>query len=263
MTAAERPLISCLMVTRNRAALSRRAVHCFAAQSWPRTELVVVDDGTEDYEPVLGPCRGRGTIRYERLPPDPARTLGAVRNIALALAQGELIAQWDDDEWYHPDRLEVQAQSLQARGLDAVLLRSTLMHLEMPGFADHPYRATLEGGTPGTILHRRSDIRYPDLRRSEDTIYLRAFRSRHRVGFVEAPHSHLFIRCFHGSNTWEQTHFLKRLRRGVPGFFRYVWAVGVRRDIFTHPAFRLTPLERAAFERFRIETAELGLNRHD
>lgn len=263
MTAAEPPLISCLMVTRNRAALARRALRCFAAQTWPRTELVVVDDGAEDYEPVLAPFRERCTIRYERLPPDPARSLGAARNIALDLARGELIAQWDDDEWYHPDRLTVQAQALLGRGLDAVLLRSTLMHLDMPGFADHPYSATLGGGTPGTILHRRSGIRYPELPRSEDSIYLEEYKARHRVGFVEEPHSHLFIRCFHGSNTWEQSHFLQRLRHSPVDSLHYWWAVGVRRDIFTHPAFRLTPLERAAFARYRSETANLGLNRQD
>ena len=263
MTTADQPLISCLMVTRNRAALARRAVRCFAAQNWPRAELVVVDDGAEDYEPVLGAYRDRCTIRYERLPPDPARSLGAARNIALDLAQGELIAQWDDDEWYHPDRLAVQAQSLLGRGLDAVLLRSTLMHLELPGFDDHPYRAALGGGTPGTILHRRSDIRYPELRRSEDSIYLKAYKSRYRVGFVEGPHSHLFIRCFHGSNTWEHSHFIKRLGYGFPAALRLWWATGVRRDIFTHPAFSLTPLERAAFERFRSDSTELGLTRHD
>src|SRR5262245_57789486 len=97
-------LVSCLMVTRNRAKLARRAIACFQAQTWANKELVIVDDGDEDYAPVLAPYRRDLHIVYHRLPPDPARTLGAARNISLELASGDYCAQWDDDEWYHPER---------------------------------------------------------------------------------------------------------------------------------------------------------------
>ena len=102
------PLVSCLMVTRDRVALARRAVRCLAAQTWPAVELVVVDDGDADYAPMLAEFEPRLAIRYLRLTPQPGRYLGALRNLALEAARGELCAQWDDDEWYHPDRLRAQ-----------------------------------------------------------------------------------------------------------------------------------------------------------
>src|ERR1700761_6074911 len=39
------PLVSCLMVTRGDVGLIRYALACYAAQTWPRRELVVVTDG--------------------------------------------------------------------------------------------------------------------------------------------------------------------------------------------------------------------------
>jgi hypothetical protein len=41
-------------------------------------------------------------------------TLGAMRNLACELASGEVICQWDDDDFYHPTRLTDQYRSLQA-----------------------------------------------------------------------------------------------------------------------------------------------------
>ena len=60
--------VSCLMVTRNRVDLARRAVTCFEAQEWSDKELVIVDDGDDDYTPMLAPFIARGlTIRYHRI----------------------------------------------------------------------------------------------------------------------------------------------------------------------------------------------------
>jgi glycosyltransferase involved in cell wall biosynthesis len=252
------PLVSCLMVTRNRARLAARAVRCFASQSWTRRELVIVDDGAEDYATMLAPWLAAGhVIRYHRLPADPARTLGAARNASLELAQGEFVVQWDDDEWYHPDRLAIQMAATSR--LDVVLLDYTLMHLDTPEFVLHPYRANLSRGTPGSVLHRRGPVRYPELARGEDSKYLTQLLRRSRGGVVGVPHSHLFIRCFHGQNTWDRRHFEERLHRTPAHALQYLWARWVRRDLFSHPAFRLTELEHQAFERFLHESAEMHL----
>src|SRR5690606_9633386 len=102
------PLVSCLMVTRDRPRLARRAVGCFLAQTYPNAELVIVDDGGVDYGPMLSSLGGRAPIRYHRLRPEPERRLGALRNESLDRAAGEYVVQWDDDEWYHPERVARQ-----------------------------------------------------------------------------------------------------------------------------------------------------------
>jgi glycosyltransferase involved in cell wall biosynthesis len=252
------PLVSCLMVTRDRARLAQRALACCAAQTWPSIELVIVDDGAEDYEPVLAPFRDRLAIRYLRLAPDPSRKLGGLRNLALDAAAGDFCVQWDDDEWYHPERVAAQMAAIERLRVDAVVLKWTLMHVDSPDLGAHLYRADAGAGTPGTILHRRTAIRYPNLRRSEDARFLDAFARRSRVGVLGRDDSHLFIRCYHGANTWEAAHFHKRLRRTPLGLAHYLLA-RLRGDIRTHPAFRLTTRERRAATDYLSESRALGL----
>jgi glycosyltransferase involved in cell wall biosynthesis len=247
------------MVTKDRRHLARRAVECFAAQTWSNKELVVIDDGSEDYAPMLDAYRASAQIRYFRVKPDPSARLGDLRNLSLDRAEGAYVAQWDDDEWYHPERLELQMRAISA-GLDAAVLRNTLYHLDTPALAEHLFSTRMQKGTtPGTILHRRADVRYRSLSRAEDTDYLERLGEAMRVGVVESPHSHLFIRCFHGKNTWDLQHFegaLQMTRRDRMAFFvsKYIW-----HDILRHRAFRLSKLERDAAERFLEQSRKLGI----
>ena len=100
------------MVTRNRSALARRAVHCFVMQTWEPKELVIVDDGDEDYEPMLAPFRERATIHYHRFAPEPGRLLGAEmigpaaehlgHLLAWSVQRGDTVHQMLDNPFYHP-----------------------------------------------------------------------------------------------------------------------------------------------------------------
>ena len=44
--------------------------------------------------------------------------LGAKRNHGCGLANGELVAHWDDDDWHAPGRLSAQVAQLEAAGAD-------------------------------------------------------------------------------------------------------------------------------------------------
>jgi hypothetical protein len=97
------------------------------------------------------------------------------------------------------------------------------------------------------------------MRRAEDSVYLDAWREK-RYALLDAPDTyHLFIRCFHGANTWEKHHFLTRMRNTVPDALKYVWYRYVRGDLFEHPRFQLSDDAWAAFERYLEESEELGL----
>jgi len=252
------PLVSCLMVTRNRARLASRALRCLAAQTWPNVELVIVDDGDEDYGPVLAPFQLRFPIRYVRRRPDPDCRLGGLRNLALEHAKGTYCAQWDDDEWYHPERLSAQVAAIARSGAVGSVLKWTLMHVDTPAMADLPYRADAGQGTPGTIVHRRTEVRYPNLRRSEDARFLEALAASGRIEVLGREYSHLFVRCFHGTNTWDERHFHHRLRRTPLAMIQYVLA-RASGDLRQHPQLRLTGTERAAVAAFLADSRDLGL----
>lgn len=254
------PKISCLMVTADRRQLCRRALRCYKRQTYPNKELVVVDDGREDLAPLLADLPASEVV-YLKLERKPEHVLGRLRNVALDAATGTFVAQWDDDDWYHPERLERQAAVLMS-GYDACTLSAALMHLDTPEFLRRPYVGLLRDGVPGSIVHRRdAAIRYPGLRRGEDTVYLKAWTAR---SYAKLPltDTHLFIRCFHGNNTWDAAHFLRRMRNTVPDSVSYLWHRHVRRDLFAHPRFRLDDRAREAFEAYLEDSHDLGLLRH-
>ena len=90
------------MPTFNRRAFIPLALKRFLAQDYPNKELVIVDDGAEAIGNLVNAVPG---VRYIRL--NQRLSIGAKRNLACREARGELIAQWDDDDWYAPDRLSV------------------------------------------------------------------------------------------------------------------------------------------------------------
>ena len=105
----DRPLISLVMVTYNRATYVPMAVRCFYQQTYPHLELIIVDDGTE---PLILPADNR--IRYMHL--GGRMPTGGKRNLGAEKAKGTIIANWDDDDWSHPHRIEDEVQRLKASG---------------------------------------------------------------------------------------------------------------------------------------------------
>ena len=260
MSENKQPLVSCLMVTRDRAQLAQRALHCLANQTWENLELIIIDDGDEDYEPVLSAYRDRIDIHYHRIESRPGEVfLGGLRNLSLDHARGEFCCQWDDDEWYHPERISTQMQPVMEGSADGSVLRYTLMHLDAPQLVESPYRGYVRKATPGTLLHRSSEVRYPNTPRAEDTVYLQDQREALDIVTLEETSSHLFIRCFHGDNTWDERHFTKKLRKTLPDALHFWLSRYILRDLRRHPAFKLSPIEQQTTQRFLAESRELGV----
>ena len=83
-----------------------RAVTSVIEQSYPHWELLIVSDDGVDYEGLLAEqgivderCRFFASPHYASGP-------NAARNVALASAQGSLIAPLDADDYYYPERLQ-------------------------------------------------------------------------------------------------------------------------------------------------------------
>lgn len=252
----DRPKVSCLMVTANRRELAERAVHCYLQQTWTHKEFIVVDDGEQDYEPLLRQVPS-SELRYVKLDGG-GQLLGALRNRALDEATGDFVVQWDDDDWYHPERIERQAGCLM-QGYDACCLSASLMHINTPEFFYLPYVGTLPEGIPGSLMHRNDpSIRYPELARGEDTVYMKQWMKR-RYGRLPASEARLFIRCYHGSNTWEKHHFLRRIRNTTKDALWYLYYHHLRGRLSEHPRFQLPEKAREAFHLYLSQSRRLGI----
>lgn len=253
----QQPKVSCLMVTANRKHLMRRSILCFKNQKYASKELVIIDDGEQDLGDALE-ILPASELKYIKLEKKPDNTLGKLRNRSLDEADGDFLIQWDDDDWYHPERISVQAETL-VEGFDACCLSGALMHLDEEPYMQHPYVGYLPDGIPGSIMHRAdSSIRYPHTRRAEDTVFLKQWMEKR---YLQLPnkYSHLFIRCYHGANTWEKDHFLRRIRNNPKDAMLYVWHKMIKGELFDHPRFQLNKNEQEAFEMYIKDSKSLNL----
>ena len=101
------PLVSCIMPTYNRRPFIAHAIDYFLRQSYPCRELIILDDGSDAIADLVPPDP---RIRYERL--TRKISLGAKLNLGCEMAAGEIIAHFDDDDWYAPRRLSYQVETL-------------------------------------------------------------------------------------------------------------------------------------------------------
>lgn len=102
--------VTAIIPTRDRAALTKRAVASVLAQTRPPDEVIVVDDGSTDgtAERLRGAFPGIEVLRLD------GRGVSAARNHGIRAARGEWLAFLDsDDEWLE-DKLEAQLAALAA-----------------------------------------------------------------------------------------------------------------------------------------------------
>jgi Glycosyl transferase family 2 len=138
-------LISCVMPTFQRRGFLARAVRYFLAQDHPAAELIVVDDSPVSNVDLIP----QGAhVQYVHL--DRRASIGAKRNLACELAAGDVIVQWDDDDWYASRRVSRQVASLVGGRADLTgLLRSYLLDVRGPHFfaCDSEVARAIAGGT--------------------------------------------------------------------------------------------------------------------
>jgi glycosyltransferase involved in cell wall biosynthesis len=189
------------MVTKNRLNLVKRSVRCFQSQSHVNRELIVVNDaqdGTLEYIHQMQDNRIRH-IRPER----EDMTLGELRNLAVARARGSFVMQWDDDDWYHPDRIKDQLSALLLMSSDiCVLERWTLAWPDR-----HMFYWSKKRPWEGSMLAVKSKLpAYSHLRRGEDAdLFRNCIDAGLKICSLDRPD--LYVYVVHGANTLDRNHF--------------------------------------------------------
>jgi len=200
----ENPLVSCVCVTGKTEEATRRflpgAVQSFMDQTYDNKELVVVYDCPDSW--IALPGMEGSYIKWVK---QPKQVLGALRNSGLAAARGQLVCQWDSDDWHHPDRLKLQvSHHIQSGGLPT-FLEWQLAYDWTTNTASSRYLGYTY--IHGTILHAKPCQPYPEVEREEDTEFQRQWPKQQVI--IEHDPA-IYVRFFHGENTWHRKQVLKQ-----------------------------------------------------
>ncbi|MCB0038186.1 MAG: glycosyltransferase [Caldilinea sp.] len=107
------PLVSVIVRTKDRPERLLEALSAVAHQSYPRIELVVVNDGGTDVAHLVDDFAAAVVAtRYENLPRNMGRAAAA--NVGLDAARGEYLIFLDDDDLFKPDHIAALVGALRA-----------------------------------------------------------------------------------------------------------------------------------------------------
>jgi glycosyltransferase involved in cell wall biosynthesis len=200
-----RPLVSCLCVTEKRVKYLERVVDCFLNQSYENKELVIIyrdeDFETLRYVSKLSDVR----IKIYPVPSTTVISLGALRNLSIDKCTGDYFIQWDDDDWYHNDRIKQQIESALTCNKDASVLKQVIFFDKLNSTAYFSFERPWENTILCSKAVYEKGIRYPELNSKEDTAFMRELLLNNKLSAVSSYPTYIYI--FHGTNTWNQEHF--------------------------------------------------------
>ena len=114
-----KPLVSILIPAYNAQEWLADTIGSALAQSWPRKEIIVIDDGSTDQ--TLGVAQ-----RFEpsgvQVFTQTNQGVCAARNRAISLSRGDYIQWLDADDLLHPDKIALQMAALGERPNPRILL---------------------------------------------------------------------------------------------------------------------------------------------
>ncbi len=194
----------------------KRSVSAYQSQSFKDRELVIVvnaDRGsTEACKELHHLIDGLNDHSIRLIDVIEPCSLGALRNITLSEARGEVICQWDDDDIFHPERVQEQYSLLQSTDSDANILAEILFFqsqsraLFYTNWGQTPFK-----GFTGSLMCKRNAIpTYPEhgenSRFAEDSYVAKILLDSGRMQILKNK-AYLYAYVFHGGNTWSSDHF--------------------------------------------------------
>ena len=196
------PLISCLCVSKNVSIIS--VIKNYLLQTYQNKELIIVCH--DDH-----PCLEILDTKYNNLDNiylhilDKSK-LGDLRNKSIELCNGEYFIQWDDDDWYHYQRIETQYNDLIKSGKDAIILKNVFLYYKNYN-QTYVYNWQFEGSI---LVKNKPNYRYTDKEKAEDTDLIMKLSYNNEL-FISNK-GYLYIYIFHMENTWHNIHFYDSIR---------------------------------------------------
>ena len=106
------PLVSIIIPCYNAEKTISVAISSLLEQTYPKIEVIVVDDASSDgsKDVVEGFCEKDSRVKYLQLKDNKGAYVA--RNSGLKLSKGQFVTTHDADDWSHPQKIEKQLQAL-------------------------------------------------------------------------------------------------------------------------------------------------------
>jgi glycosyltransferase involved in cell wall biosynthesis len=112
--------ISIILTTFNRAHLIIETLESVVAQSFTNWECIIIDDNSKDKtkQVILDFIKNDNRFEFFIKPKEIKQGLPASRNIGLTKAKGDYIIFFDDDDYIHPNNLEICLMVFKQKDVD-------------------------------------------------------------------------------------------------------------------------------------------------
>lgn len=190
-------MITCVMITANRAELARAAIANFREQTHRHKHLLVINHGAGADIADPGSMFNVTEVRVDK----GALTLGDLRNMALELVPyNGLFCVWDDDDHRAPGFLGTLYGAMVDADADAVCFSHRLEYNMATRFA---WRTFLRPGFVHVLARKDHRVRYLSKDSMEDVELLATMRAVYRVHTLVDNDPRMYVRLVHGANTSE------------------------------------------------------------
>lgn len=154
------PLVSILVPAYNAQNYIEDTLRSAVGQTWPRKEIVIVDDGSTDQTAAIARKFESPTVR---LVTQKNQGAAAARNKAFSLSQGDYIQWLDADDLIAPDKISKQMEQLDKCSSRRTVLSSS--------WAKFMYRCNRAEFVPTSLWHDLTPAEWM-IRQMEDNVYM-------------------------------------------------------------------------------------------
>jgi hypothetical protein len=192
------PLVSVIIPTYNRLEFLKQAIHSVESQTYPRIELIIIDDGSTD-----GTRSYISSLKHQAHSISHSGKPGHVRNKGMEYAHGVYIAFLDsDDLWkeekvkkqmdyfiHHPHIRVCHTREIWKRK-DKIISQKTQKHQRSGYIFKDALKKCIIG--PSTVMLHHSVLRetgmfHPGLEIAEDYELWLRITAREKVGYIDEP----------------------------------------------------------------------------
>ena len=172
----------------------KESVKYFNNQTYPNKELIIVIDNNEEYyQKIYEEYSSDNILVYSGLEDD----VVGLRNMSLQKSNGEYVTLWDDDDEFHPKRLETQMWPIIYFRHDASILQS----FKIRSGDEIKFVNWKDGVAPSLLYKKDKEIFYKTLDGTygEDVFVLNIVAQTQKLFYIK-QNSELFTYNLHKDN---------------------------------------------------------------